>query len=53
MWISLFMIVLAVAIALAWAAVALDGYREETPQTRKAMQGPRRVRTISMRNASQ
>ena len=45
MWISLFTIVLAIALALGWGALALEAY-EEAPRARKALRGTR-----SMRNA--
>ena len=44
MWISFFTIVLAIALALGWGALALEGYGEEIPRTRKAMRGLRPMR---------
>ena len=46
MWISLFTIVLAIAIALAWGALALENYGEEVPRTRKAGRGLRPMHNV-------
>jgi len=44
MWISLFTIVLAIAIGLGWGALVLESYGEENPRGRRAMRGLRSVR---------
>lgn len=46
MWISLFTIVLAIALGLGWGALVLESYGEENRRGRKAVRGLR-----SMRNA--
>ena len=46
MWISLFTIVLAIAVALAWGALALENYGEEVPRTRKAGRGLRPMHNV-------
>ena len=46
MWISLFTIVLAIALGLGWGALVLESYGEENHRGRKAVRGLR-----SMRNA--
>ncbi len=46
MWISLFTVVLVIALGLGWGALALESYDEENRRGRKAVRGLR-----SMRNA--